>query len=333
MSGGVMESSSGRAEEGGGLTREEEAILDRQIRVWGVDTQCAIRNAKVAVIVLSSEPNLSFLGTTKEEIHRNLVDMNPRMAVKVLVSSASESVGSGANALDSGHRGHVTAAEVVKNLTLAGVGHLEVVFGPASSLDLAAVVSKHDVAVVFGKSVVGINRVAESLISGGLATTVFSSSVRGGCGYAFLRRPNDPAFSKSTTLAAALGSLGLGQIHRPRKVNKMYFLLRVVYAHEKSGGGGHEKGPSLAEKDAILSLAHGEIPEENLRPPEELVMNYLETEEEMPAVSAIIGGSLAQEVIKAISGKGELMNNFYFFSAYGSKDSGEAKVEKLALAE
>ena len=47
----------------------------------------------------------------------------------------------------------------------------------------------------------------------------------------------------------------------------------------------------------------------------------------MPAVSAVVGGSLAQEVIKAISGKGQLMNNFYLFSAYGSQDSGEAKVE------
>ncbi len=50
----------------------------------------------------------------------------------------------------------------------------------------------------------------------------------------------------------------------------------------------------------------------------------------MAAVSSIVGGSLAQEVIKAISGKGTLMDNFYLFSAYGSPDSGEAKVERVA---
>ena len=51
----------------------------------------------------------------------------------------------------------------------------------------------------------------------------------------------------------------------------------------------------------------------------------------MPAVSAVVGGSLAQEVIKSISGKGQLMDNFYLFSAYGSQDSGEAKVELIPL--
>ena len=114
----------------------------------------------------------------------------------------------------------------------------------------------------------------------------------------------------------------------PRRVNKMYGVLRAALAFERSEQAGG-RAPGAADLDAVAELSQSEISLERHRPPLDLLRNYLETQAEMPAVSAVVGGSLAQEVIKAISGKGELMDNFYFFSAYGSPDSGEAKVELI----
>ena len=108
----------------------------------------------------------------------------------------------------------------------------------------------------------------------------------------------------------------------------MYGVLRAALAFERSEQAGG-RAPGAADLDAVAELSQSEISLERHRPPLDLLRNYLETQAEMPAVSAVVGGSLAQEVIKAISGKGELMDNFYFFSAYGSPDSGEAKVELI----
>merc|ERR1711904_720451 len=74
-----------------GLSKEEDDMYDRQIRVWGVDTQCAIRNAKVGVVVVCDSEEEEGLDVQ-----------------------------------------HVAAAELVKNLALAGIGALKICYYLAS---------------------------------------------------------------------------------------------------------------------------------------------------------------------------------------------------------
>ncbi|XP_073295619.1 SUMO-activating enzyme subunit 1B-1-like isoform X3 [Primulina huaijiensis] len=53
--------------------------------------------------------------------------------------------------------------------------------------------------------------------------------------------------------------------------------------------------------------------------PDSLLVRLLKGKTEFPPVCAIIGGILGQEVIKAISGKGDPLKNFFFFDAMDGK--------------
>ncbi|KAL5981485.1 SUMO-activating enzyme subunit 1B-1 [Asimina triloba] len=53
--------------------------------------------------------------------------------------------------------------------------------------------------------------------------------------------------------------------------------------------------------------------------PVKLLERLLAGTREHPAVCAILGGILGQEVIKAISGKGDPLKNFFFFDAADGK--------------
>ena len=295
-----------------GLTREEEELLDRQIRVWGVDTQCAIRDSVVSVVVLGDD--LSFLGRTKAEIDATLRDMNPRCNLIVEVEEVAEG--------NQKPTERILAAELIKNLTLAGIGNLRVsLVSDVSRLQC----ERSDVAIVFGTNLRETCEATELVAA--KASTVLCSTVRGGCGYAFLRR-HERGEARAGGVALQTALLDVPAEDLPRRVNKMYGVLRAALAFERSEKAGG-RAPGAADLDAVAELSQSEISLERHRPPLDLLRNYLETQAEMPAVSAVVGGSLAQEVIKAISGKGELMDNFYFFSAYGSPDSGEAKVELI----
>lgn len=62
----------------------------------------------------------------------------------------------------------------------------------------------------------------------------------------------------------------------------------------------------------LQSLSESQIPDM-------LLERLLAGRREFPPVCAIIGGILGQEVIKAISGKGDPIKNFFFFDAMDGK--------------
>ncbi|GKV13659.1 hypothetical protein SLEP1_g24646 [Rubroshorea leprosula] len=53
--------------------------------------------------------------------------------------------------------------------------------------------------------------------------------------------------------------------------------------------------------------------------PDALLERLVKHKWEFPPVCAIIGGFLGQEVIKAISGKGDPLKNFFYFDALNGK--------------
>ena len=57
-----------------------------------------------------------------------------------------------------------------------------------------------------------------------------------------------------------------------------------------------------------------------------LLADYVAMSAEMPAVNAVVGGVLANEVLKAVSFSGEPLQNVFFFDAH----DGTGMVEKLA---
>ena len=59
--------------------------------------------------------------------------------------------------------------------------------------------------------------------------------------------------------------------------------------------------------------------------PNDLLEAYAHSEEDMPAINAIVGGVLANELIKAVGRKNEPVNNFFLFSLV----DGAGAVEKM----
>jgi ubiquitin-like 1-activating enzyme E1 A len=107
----------------------------------------------------------------------------------------------------------------------------------------------------------------------------------------------------------------------PRKVSKLYFAMRVIERFEEA----EERNPgdvSIVDLPGVLKLKK-ELCEANSvsesHVPDALLERLITGTREFPPVCAIIGGILGQEVIKAISGKGEPLKNFFFFDAMDGK--------------
>ncbi|KAG6385952.1 hypothetical protein SASPL_154835 [Salvia splendens] len=107
----------------------------------------------------------------------------------------------------------------------------------------------------------------------------------------------------------------------PRKVSKLYLALRVIEKFEELEGRsrGEISAADLPKvqrlrKELCDAQSHAES-----QIPDALLERLLKGRTEFPPVCAIIGGILGQEVIKAISGKGDPLKNFFFFDAMDGK--------------
>ena len=94
-----------------------------------------------------------------------------------------------------------------------------------------------------------------------------------------------------------------------------------------------EVGDFLNPKDSadILAFGHNLAKAQGAFPKvldTETLNDYLESPEEMAPVNSIVGGVLANEVLKAISGKGDPFDNLFLYSMA----NGAGIVEKVGLA-
>ncbi|CAN6464740.1 unnamed protein product [Victoria cruziana] len=107
----------------------------------------------------------------------------------------------------------------------------------------------------------------------------------------------------------------------PRNVTKLYFAMRVIEKFEQDAGrnpGETSSGDLQSVLELWKDMCKSNSVEESLIPLG-LLERLLVFTEEHPPVCAIIGGILGQEVIKAISGKGEPLKNFFFFDTATGK--------------
>ncbi|KAK1305491.1 SUMO-activating enzyme subunit 1B-1 [Acorus calamus] len=108
----------------------------------------------------------------------------------------------------------------------------------------------------------------------------------------------------------------------PRKTPKLYFAMRVIESFEMAEG--RKPGEiSLSDLPGVLTLRK-ELCELQALNESHIPVDLLEKllaagQREFPPVCAVIGGILGQEVIKAISGKGDPIKNFFFYDAADGK--------------
>ncbi|KAI7844210.1 hypothetical protein COHA_002344 [Chlorella ohadii] len=111
-----------------------------------------------------------------------------------------------------------------------------------------------------------------------------------------------------------------------KRLSKLYLLLRVCAKFEQQ----QERGPTAEDSEALAALAADVCREAGIDPaalPADQLAAYAAVEEDMPAINAVVGGVVANEVIKAVGRKGEpAVNNFFLFSL---ADGGQGSVERM----
>ncbi|KAH1135452.1 hypothetical protein GLYMA_05G204000v4 [Glycine max] len=106
-----------------------------------------------------------------------------------------------------------------------------------------------------------------------------------------------------------------------RRMSKLYYAMRVIEKFEEAEGRSTGE-VSIADFSGLLKLKKEICTAQSLNEsqvPDSLLKRLVTNATEFPPVCAIIGGILGQEVIKAISGKGDPLKNFFFFDAFDGK--------------
>jgi len=90
----------------------------------------------------------------------------------------------------------------------------------------------------------------------------------------------------------------------------------------------HARFPATADLEQLTAAWQAAAEEAGLDPsvlPADELAAYAQQGEDMPAINAIVGGVLANDLIKAVGRKGEPINNFFLFSLF----EGAGAVERM----
>ncbi|KAM5571628.1 SUMO-activating enzyme subunit 1A [Rosa sericea] len=305
------------------LTEQETALYDRQIRVWGADAQRRLSKAHILVCGIN--------GTTAE-FCKNIVLAGVGSLTLVDDRVATEEALS-ANFLipsDESVYGGKTLTELCRDSLkdFNPMVRVSVEKGDLSNFG-GEFYSKFDVVVISCCSLSTKKLINEKCRKLSKRVAFYTVDCRDSCGEIFVDlqlhkyskqkleetiecQHNYPSFEESISVPwKAL----------PRKMSKLYFAMRVIERFEDA----EQRKPgevSIADLPGVLKLKNEFCEAQSLKEshiPDALLERLVTDPREFPPVCPIIGGILGQEVIKAISGKGEPLKNFFFFDAMDGK--------------
>ncbi|KAG2676248.1 hypothetical protein I3760_12G044000 [Carya illinoinensis] len=305
------------------LTEQETALYDRQIRVWGVDTQRRLSKAHILVCGMKG---------TVAEFCKNIVLAGVSSLTLVDDRVATEEAIS-ANFLippDENAYGGKTLAELccdsLKDFN--PMVRVSVEKGDVSSFG-GDFFDKYDVVVASCCSLATKKSINEKCRKLSKHIAFYTVDCRDSCGEIFVdlqhhrysKKKLDENIECQLQYPSIEEAISVPWRALPRKVTKLYFAMRVMERFEEV----EKRNPgdvSSADLPGILKLKK-ELCEANSlnesHVPDKLLERLVMCTREFPPVCAIIGGILGQEVIKAISGKGEPLKNFFFFDAMDGK--------------
>ncbi|GAA0146126.1 ubiquitin-protein ligase [Lithospermum erythrorhizon] len=305
------------------LTEQETALYDRQIRVWGVDAQRRLSKSNILV---------SGLKGTVVEFCKNIVlagvgslTLNDDRTVTDELLSANFLVPS--NGVSNQEK---SLAEIccdsLKDFN--PMVHVSVQKGDLSTFSVDFF-NKFDAVVISSCSLASKKSVNDKCRKQPRRVAFYAVDCRDSCGeifvdlqsYTYSKKKDDELEEFQLQYCSYEDAIALPWRSLPRKVCKIYLAMRVVERFEevegRTPGETSEKDlPSVLNLRKELCGAHGY---DESQIPDSLLERLLAGTREFPPVSAILGGILGQEVIKAISGKGDPLKNFFFFNAMDGK--------------
>lgn len=315
------------------LTEQEAAVYDRQIRVWGADAQRKLSKARVLVVGMSG---------VIAETCKNIV-LAGIGSLTLIDDSPLTLEASAANFLiqfDELEGQAITLAEACA-ASLRDYNPMVQVKAEAGRIQ-----SKpdnffgHFDAIILGRSSVSLKKHVNELCRKQTHRIAFYTvDVRGSCGSLFVdlrthsftsKRAKDnkdarhelsyPSFEESLTVRWS---------SMPKRTSKLLFALRCLEDFEEAEGRlpGHLTPQDLPDVLAFWKKACEAQKVAETLVPEALFQRLLSAgSTELPPVCAILGGIVGQELIKAMSCKGEPLTNYFFFDA----GDGKGIIEKVA---
>ncbi|KAF7838788.1 SUMO-activating enzyme subunit 1A-like [Senna tora] len=305
------------------LTEQETALYDRQIRVWGADAQRRLSKAHVLVYGMKG---------TVAEFCKNIVLagvgsltlVDDRVATEEALSSnflipLDENVYNGKTLAE-------LCCDSLKDFN--PMVRVSVEKGDLLSFGVDFF-NKFDVVVVSCCSLAAKKMANDRCRKLSKRVAFYTVDCRDSCGEIFVDL-QDYRYSKKKleeTIECQLQypsfeeAVSVPWRALPRKTSKLYFAMRVIENYEEAEG----RNPGevlIADLPGVLKLKKELCTAQSVNEshvPDNLLERLITNTTEFPPVCAIIGGILGQEVIKAISGKGDPLKNFFFFDALDGK--------------
>ncbi|WOL11430.1 SUMO-activating enzyme subunit 1B-1-like [Canna indica] len=306
------------------LTAQQTALYDRQIRVWGVDAQKRLSKAHILVSGLNGISvefckNIVLAGVGSLTVMDDRLVTDDALQANFLIPRDDSLYG--------GRSLSELCCESLRDFN-------PMVRVSTEKGDLAQCgiefIDKFDVIVVTCCSLKTKIVINEKCRKRTKRIAFYAIECRDSCGeifvdlqnYTYAQKDSDGTAECHLSYPSFQEAISIPWQNLPRKVSKLYFAFRVIEKFEFSEG--RIPGQlSSSDLPSILQLRKELCDAQSLNEshiPEELLERILVAGSKLyPPVCAILGGILGQEVIKAISGKGDPLKNFFYFDAADGK--------------
>ncbi|KMZ73625.1 Sumo activating enzyme 1b [Zostera marina] len=316
------ESGGHKAEE---LTAQETALYDRQIRVWGVDAQRRLSKSHIMVSGITGATaefckNIVLAGIGSLTLMDQQLVTEEALQANFLIP------------LDGTDYGEKSLAELCCNSLRDFNPMVQVSFVSGNLLQFdGEFFDKFDAVIVGHSSSTTKKIINEKCRNRPKPVAFYTVDCRDSFGeifvdlqnYTYSKKTKDGSTTKCCmTYPSIEDAIAVPWKELPKRVTKLYFAMRVIEKFEHSNGRKYGE-TGVSDLSDILNLrkelcASQALNESHI--PVKLLERVLAAGgKEHPPVCSIIGGTLGQEVIKAMSGKGDPIKNYYYFDSYDGK--------------
>ncbi|XP_024518819.1 SUMO-activating enzyme subunit 1B-1 [Selaginella moellendorffii] len=315
-------------EEEAALTEQETAVYDRQIRVWGVQAQRRLSKSRVLVAGLT--------GVTAEACKNlvlagigSLVVLDDRPAVFDPCSSTF--------LVCHDHNASTDENKSVAEVCAAALRDFNPMVDVTSAQGTSVMdVDNYDVVILNRAAIKDKRRINELCRRSAHKVSFYTVDCIGSRGEIFVDLQTHTYTSKAAADAAESCELtkkfpsfedvsSVPWNCLPKRISKLFFAMRVL--EEFVQATGRQAGPeNLPELLALRTQMCSKQGVADSLIPESLLAGLAGADgTEFPPVSAILGGILGQEVVKALSGKGDPLRSFFYFDT----DDGKGIIEEI----